>query len=388
MTDTTRIEEAVTDHFGVRCEAFDPDCMSCQAWAEIQAIKDMSLRSASVGVKGLEWSRVGWVEALAAPEGLGVWYAINALDPKEGTPPFTLKIFVGTHRKTSTSEMWVDGGTFATVEAAKAAAQADFERRIRSALSAVPETLHPDDLAVDRFAVAMKAKLAKKRDEGRGGWDDKAECSADFLSRLLRDHVRKGDPLDVGNLAMMLHQRAETIAPETEGVGEPVAWGIPFGEGFINLTDNKSKASMWKVHFGNEVVPLYLSPQPAAVSVVDGWVKDQIRAKLEAMNAAGCLCVYEMADDRGLTVDEYVDLFAMLTAAPQPPQPVKVDRKLFDQVAKLEEACNQARLALSGMVSPQSALDLLDARPTGVSAALTAAPAYSYPMEEYAGSAR
>lgn len=98
--------------------------------------------------------------------------------------------------------------------------------RLRSALSAVPETLHPDDLAVDRFAVAMKAKLAKKRDEGRGGWDDKAECSADFLSSLLRDHVRKGDPLDVGNLAMMLHQRAETITPETEGVGEPVAGTI------------------------------------------------------------------------------------------------------------------------------------------------------------------
>lgn len=67
-----------------------------------------------------------------------------------------------------------------------------------------------DDAAVDRFAAAMKAKLAKKREEGRGGWDG-PECSANILSALLRAHVDKGDPLDVGNLAMMLHQRGERI---------------------------------------------------------------------------------------------------------------------------------------------------------------------------------
>jgi len=71
---------------------------------------------------------------------------------------------------------------------------------------------HPDDAAVDRFAAAMKAKLAKKRADGRGGWERKDECSAEFLSDLLRGHVEKGDPLDVGNLAMMLHQRGERIA--------------------------------------------------------------------------------------------------------------------------------------------------------------------------------
>lgn len=79
--------------------------------------------------------------------------------------------------------------------------------------SAEPEvTPHSDDLAVDRFAAAMKAKLAKKRDEGKSGWEDKDECSQLFLSQLLREHVEKGDPVDVGNLAMMLHQREEQIA--------------------------------------------------------------------------------------------------------------------------------------------------------------------------------
>lgn len=79
-------------------------------------------------------------------------------------------------------------------------------------VSADEDSPHPDDLAVDRFAAAMKAKLAKKRADGRGGWEDKEDCSALWLSSLLREHVEKGDPLDVGNLAMMLHQRGERIS--------------------------------------------------------------------------------------------------------------------------------------------------------------------------------
>lgn len=72
------------------------------------------------------------------------------------------------------------------------------------------EAAHSDDLAVDRFAAAMKAKLAKKREEGRGGWDGPT-CSAEILSQMLRKHVEKGDPVDVANLAMMLQQRGEGI---------------------------------------------------------------------------------------------------------------------------------------------------------------------------------
>lgn len=69
---------------------------------------------------------------------------------------------------------------------------------------------HPDDAAVDRFAVAMKAKLAAARAKGRGGWDDPAQCSVEFLAKLLVDHVGKGNSgtfEDVANFAMMLHQR-------------------------------------------------------------------------------------------------------------------------------------------------------------------------------------
>lgn len=73
---------------------------------------------------------------------------------------------------------------------------------------------HPDDLAVDRFAIAMKAKLKWEREErNRSGWQD---MSAADLSRLLYEHLPKGDPIDVANLAMMLHQNGQQIeAPAT-----------------------------------------------------------------------------------------------------------------------------------------------------------------------------
>lgn len=46
------------------------------------------------------------------------------------------------------------------------------------------DDLHSDDLAVDCFAASMKAKLAKSREKGRGGWDDKAQCSGVWFYRL------------------------------------------------------------------------------------------------------------------------------------------------------------------------------------------------------------
>jgi hypothetical protein len=68
---------------------------------------------------------------------------------------------------------------------------------------------HSDDLAVDRFAAAMKAKMAASRAKGRGGWDDERQCPMAKLSNMLIAHARKGDPVDVANFAMMLHQREQ-----------------------------------------------------------------------------------------------------------------------------------------------------------------------------------
>lgn len=66
-----------------------------------------------------------------------------------------------------------------------------------------------DDLAVDRFAAAMKAKMAKQRARGYGGWHDADACPTKRLQKMLCEHVGKGDPVDVGNIAMMLWTRKE-----------------------------------------------------------------------------------------------------------------------------------------------------------------------------------
>lgn len=68
---------------------------------------------------------------------------------------------------------------------------------------------HSDDIAVDRFAHALKNKLAKARENGRMGWE---QCPPDDLSAMLREHVDKGDPRDVANFCMFLWHQGEPIA--------------------------------------------------------------------------------------------------------------------------------------------------------------------------------
>ncbi|MBU9262010.1 hypothetical protein KTD13_16765 [Burkholderia multivorans] len=67
---------------------------------------------------------------------------------------------------------------------------------------------HSDDVAVDSFAAVMKHKLALAREKGRGGWET---CSPADLSRMLREHVAKGDPRDVANFCMMLWHHGSPI---------------------------------------------------------------------------------------------------------------------------------------------------------------------------------
>ena len=68
---------------------------------------------------------------------------------------------------------------------------------------------HPDDMAIDAFAEAMKAKMRRSREEkGRGGWQT---APAAHLTRLLVEHLEKRDPVDVANFAMMLHQTGQRL---------------------------------------------------------------------------------------------------------------------------------------------------------------------------------
>lgn len=83
---------------------------------------------------------------------------------------------------------------------------------LRALLLAVrDEAQHSDDIAVDQFAAAMKAKLKDAREnKGRSGWDDPKRCSDLFLASALLRHAYKsnaGTFEDIANFAMMLHQR-------------------------------------------------------------------------------------------------------------------------------------------------------------------------------------
>lgn len=111
--------------------------------------------------------------------------------------------------------VWLEGLAFGRA-GAEASRLTAISYRIRESLAALegdaqPVAVHPDDLAVDRFADAMKAKLRWEREErGRSGWNDPNRCTVEYLASQLVEHLAKGNAgtfEDIANFAMMLHQR-------------------------------------------------------------------------------------------------------------------------------------------------------------------------------------
>ncbi len=63
------------------------------------------------------------------------------------------------------------------------------------------------DKLVDQFADAMKTKLTEKAVyDGKTGWDDPA-WTPEQITQAMRDHIDKGDPVDVANFAAFLWNR-------------------------------------------------------------------------------------------------------------------------------------------------------------------------------------
>lgn len=76
---------------------------------------------------------------------------------------------------------------------------------------------HPDDTCIAHLAHLMREKMKFSREvKGRGGWQD---MPAEVLSEMLREHVEKGDPVDVANFCMMLAAKRAPIA-EARGAEE------------------------------------------------------------------------------------------------------------------------------------------------------------------------
>lgn len=87
-----------------------------------------------------------------------------------------------------------------------------FAQEMRSALRLAGDYPRSADAVMDERLctiahIAMTHKLERKRREGRGGWWDSGRCSVEQLRELLRQHVEKGDMVDVMNLAAMVFAR-------------------------------------------------------------------------------------------------------------------------------------------------------------------------------------
>lgn len=125
------------------------------------------------------------------------------------------------------------------------------------ALSTLSADAHSDDIAVGRFAALMKAKLAASRAKGRGGWDDPAQCSTDYLRQLLHEHVAKGDPVDVANFCMMLSHYGATTTLSTDAIrqGEGIENGYTADDAVdfvFNRLASKLGLADWQVVEGSE----------------------------------------------------------------------------------------------------------------------------------------
>lgn len=117
-----------------------------------------------------------------------------------------------------------------------------------------------DAKAVNRFAIAMKAKMAAARKKGRAGWDNKDLCSGAELAAQLVAHLYKdnaGTFEDVANFAMMLHQRGEDPALLKQAMYDvkmPPTW-LPDSNTNNNSRATKYPAGQCKhgvILYGNE----------------------------------------------------------------------------------------------------------------------------------------
>ena len=66
-----------------------------------------------------------------------------------------------------------------------------------------------ENLMIMSISKAMLDKLKKKRDQGRSGWYQLHVIKNEKLLGMLKNHVDKGDMVDVLNIAAMIYTRSE-----------------------------------------------------------------------------------------------------------------------------------------------------------------------------------
>lgn len=148
------------------------------------------------------------------------WRALDDQLPDGGIPPYDedLRVLVYTADSSFAGEQVFD---MKAIDFYDDEPDEVIEHATHWSVRPAPDRAHADDLAVDQFAAMMKAKLAKSRAKGRAGWQ---AASAGMLSAMLREHVEKGDPLDVAIFSMMLTLIGGEIKP-AEAANDPRAAG-------------------------------------------------------------------------------------------------------------------------------------------------------------------
>lgn len=139
----------------------------------------------------------------------------------------------------------------------------DERQRLYEHPSAQPQQEpHKDDIAIDKFAAAMKMKMAKQRKKDWFGWDT---CTIDRLQSLLAGHMVKGDPIDVGNYCMMLFNRGA-------GTKDPMTCQ-PWIEAAINALNTPAQQSQAPSHNLSEDVVYKLWQESYNIALSDAGFK-------------------------------------------------------------------------------------------------------------------
>lgn len=104
-------------------------------------------------------------------------------------------------------------------------AMADAESNPSGGITLFTPLIGLSDVEADHYLARrcvehMAAKLALSRAKGRGGWHT-PECS-DYLYKMLREHVEKGDMVDVLNIAGMILVRQEATACKARAEHDPI----------------------------------------------------------------------------------------------------------------------------------------------------------------------
>lgn len=139
-----------------------------------------------------------------------------------------------------------------------------------------------DNEAVRNLSYAMMSKLQDSRSKGRSGWNDKTQCSAEHLSQLLRDHVEKGDPVDVANFCAFLSARGEGIAPQTA----PAAVAVPIG--WVQLSEQDKADMLQKIRDWSPALHPengYMITPEGAIFAFEKFLTEKARAALAATQA-------------------------------------------------------------------------------------------------------